>query len=265
MVNQRSVMIVDDEFLARDELKAMLQRRHPDFEIAAEAASAREAWALIKECPQIEGVFLDIHIQTENERSGLDLAYAINRLSQAPWIVFVTGHPHTAVEAHRLHPAHYLLKPLEDGKVDEALDWIRRQQPARPTSVQKPPQRIVVKHRIANRFDEHEWHYEFLDPNEIVFVAKNKSLNNLRVQLINGAVLDPVNGTIKDWENKYAELGFAQIHRSHLVNLRYVRSLKPRGGEREDYKVALKDCPSELAIGPEYLEWFREKLHSSRF
>lgn len=265
MVGKHSVMIIDDEYLARDELKAVLQRRHPDFEVVAEASSAREAWDLIKANPSIDGIFLDIHIQTENERAGLDLAYAINRLSQPPWIVFVTGHPQTAVEAHRLHPAHYLLKPLEDSKVDEALDWVRRKRSVTEVGAGSAPRRIVIKHRIANRFDEHEWHFEFLDPAEIVFVAKNKSLNNLRVQLTNGAVLDPVNGTIKEWESKYAELGFVQIHRSHLVNLHYVRSLKPRGGEREDYKIALKDCQTELAVGPEYLELFREKLQTGRF
>jgi DNA-binding LytR/AlgR family response regulator len=84
-------MIVDDEYLARDELKNILKRRHPDFDVVAEAASAQEAWALLKDYPGIDGVFLDIHIQTENERAGLDLAYAINRLADAPWIVFVTG------------------------------------------------------------------------------------------------------------------------------------------------------------------------------
>jgi len=261
MVGKRSVMIVDDEYLARDELKNILKRRHPDFDVVAEAASAQEAWALLKDYPGIDGVFLDIYIQTENERAGLDLAYAINRLTDAPWIVFVTGHPQTAVEAHSLHPAHYLLKPLEDSKIDEALDWIRQKQAPSVTPVYPQPKRIMIKHRIDSSFDAHEWHTECVDPGEIVFIAKNKSVNNLKIQLANGNVLERVNGTIKDWENKYTGLGFVQIHRSHLINLTHLKSLKPRGNEGEDYKVALKNCPSELAVGPEYLELFREKLH----
>lgn len=261
MVGKHPVIIVDDEYLARRELKDMLGRRHPDFEVVAEAASAQEAWALIKQYPQVEGIFLDVHIQTENERAGLDLAYAVNRLANAPWIIFVTGHPQTAVEAHRLHPAHYLLKPLDDQSVEEALDWIRR----RWTGVSEPvidihPKRIAIRHRMANRFDEHEWHTEFIDPNEVVFIAKNKSANTLKVHLLHDTVLDGVNGTVKDWESKYTGLGFVQIHRSHLVNLKHVRSLKPRAGENEVYKVALKDCQYELAVGPEYLDVMREKL-----
>lgn len=265
MVGRRSVMIVDDEYLARDELNSLLKRRHPDFEVVAEAATAEDAWALLKDHPRIDGVFLDIHIQTENERAGLDLAYAINRLTNAPWIVFITGRPQTAVEAHRLHPAHFLLKPLEDSRIDEALDWIRQKQGSPVAPVFSQPKRIMIKHRIDSSFEEYEWHTECVDPGEIVFIAKNKSVNNLKIQLVSGNVLDRVNGTIKDWENRYAGLGFVQIHRSHLINLSHLRSLKPRGSEGEDYKVALKNCPSELAVGPEYLEVFREKLHKGQF
>ncbi|WP_027159997.1 LytR/AlgR family response regulator transcription factor [Methylobacter luteus] len=265
MVDKRSVIIVDDECWAREDLKSILKRRHPDFEVIAEAANSQDAWRLINEYPEIDGVFLDIHIQAENERAGLDLAYAINRMARSPWIVFITGYQQTAVEAHRLHPAHYLLKPLDDDKVDEALDWIRKQQPATLPEKVIQPKRIVVRHRITNHFDEHEWHTEFIDPGEIVFITKNKAANTLKIHLSNNKVLDGVNGTIKEWEHKYTVLGFLQIHRSHLVNLKQVRSLKPRAGENEVYKVALKDSLSELAVGSEYLDVLREKMKTGQF
>lgn len=265
MVDKRSVIIVDDEYWAREDLKSILKRRHPDFEVIAEAANSQDAWRLINEYPETDGVFLDIHIQAENERAGLDLAYAINRLARSPWIVFITGYQQTAVEAHRLHPAHYLLKPLDDDKVDEALDWIRKQQRATLPEKVTQPKRIVVRHRITNHFDEHEWHTEFIDPGEIVFITKNKAANTLKIHLSNNKVLDGVNGTIKEWEHKYTVLGFLQIHRSHLVNLKQVRSLKPRAGENEVYKVALKDSLSELAVGPEYLDVLREKMKTGQF
>lgn len=91
MVGKCAVVILDDEYWARGDLKNILKRRHPDFEVVAEAANSEETWAIIRERPDIDGVFLDIHIQTENERAGLDLAYGINRLARSPWIVFITG------------------------------------------------------------------------------------------------------------------------------------------------------------------------------
>lgn len=265
MVGMHPVIIVDDEYLARDELKDILKRRHPDFQVIAEAANAQDAMALIKARPQIEGVFLDIHIQTENERSGLDIAYAINRLPHPPWIIFVTGHPQTAVEAHRLHPAHYLLKPLDDDKVDEALEWIRQKQAGISSLGDHRPKRIEIRHRIVNRFDERETHIDFIDPQEIVFIAKNSAANSLKIQLSQDTTLDGVYGTIKEWEHKYPGFGFLQIHRSHLVNLNHVRSLRPRPGENDVYKVALKTSSCELAVGPEYLDVLREKMTRGDF
>jgi DNA-binding LytR/AlgR family response regulator len=265
MVAKHPVIIVDDEYLARDELKDILKRRHPDFEVIAEAANAQDAMALIKAQPQIEGIFLDIHIQTECERSGLDLAYAINRLPRSPWIIFVTGHPQTAVEAHRLHPAHYLLKPLDNDKVDEALDWIRQKQFGIGSLSEHRPKRIEIRHRIVNRFDERETHVDFIDPHEIVFVAKNSAANSLKIHLSQETSLDGVYGTIKEWEHKYPGFGFLQIHRSHLVNLNHVRSLRPRPGENDVYKVALKASACELAVGPEYLDVLRKKMATGDF
>lgn len=264
MVSKHTVMIVDDEFLAREDLKNILKRRHPDFEVVAEAANSQQAWALIQQQPQLHGVFLDIHLQTENERAGLDLAYAINRLDRPPWIVFVTGYSQTAVEAHRLHPAHYLLKPLDDDKVDEALDWIRKNSSVPHFDSPVKSKRIEVRHSIANRFDEFERHTEILEPFEIVFIAKNKAANTVQISLSNGKVLDCVRGTIKDWEVKLSGSGFIKIHRSHLVNLQQVRSIRPRAGENEVYKIALKDLDVDLPVGPEYLDLLREKLKFER-
>lgn len=264
MVNKHAVMIVDDEFLAREDLKNILKRRHPDFEVVAEAANSQQAWALLQQYPNIHGVFLDVHLQTENERAGLDLAYVINRFERPPWIVFITGYSQTAVEAHRLHPAHYLLKPLDDDKVDEALDWIRKTSYLPHFDSPVKSKRIEVRHSIVNRFDEHERHTAFVEPKEIAFIAKNKAANTVQISLSNSKVLDCVRGTIKDWEIKLSDAGFVKIHRSHLVNLLQVRSIGPRAGENEVYKIALKDLAVDLPVGPEYLELLREKLKFER-
>jgi DNA-binding LytR/AlgR family response regulator len=265
MVGKRLVIIVDDEFLARDELKSILKRRHPDVEVVAEAANSQQALALINQYPNIEGVFLDIHIQNENERAGLDLAYGINRMEPSPWIVFITGYEQNALEAHRLHPEHFLLKPLDDDKVDEALDWIRKKHPVMRWESAIRPRIFEIHHRIINRFGEPEWHTEFIEPGEIIFIAKNKAVNTVKIHLSDGRVLDGVNGTIKDWEEKLTGAGFVQIHRSHLVNLKKVKSLKPHSGDYEGYQIALKDSLCELPIGPVYFDVLLEKMNSGSY
>lgn len=64
---------------------------------------------------------------------------------------------------------------------------------------------------------------------------------------------------------QHGRIGFAQIHRSHLVNLKQVPSLKPRAGESEVYKIAFKDSPIDLPVGLEYLDMLSEKMTAGNF
>lgn len=253
MVNKRRVILVDDEPLARVGLKNSLKCRHPDFDVVAEAESAAEAWKLVEQDGNIDGVFLDIHIQTESERAGLDLAFALNHLVDPPWIIFVTGYAEHALEAHEIHAVGYLVKPMEEAKVDSLLDWIRKN---RPMSRQG---RISIRHRIKNGSAEYEWHTEFVDLNEILYIHKNKSVNTVRVHLAQGVVLDGINATLATWENQLSQHGFLKIGKSSIVNLKLVRSLISPPAGSEAYKLSFKYGIDELSVGLDYLD----KLHKA--
>lgn len=247
------VLLVDDVYLAREDLKDILRRRHSDVEIAGEADSTAQAWALVQQDHTIDGVFLDIDIPTESNRSGLDFAANLNRLKNPPWIIFVTGSSQHALEAHRLHPAHYLLKPLDDNTVDQALDWVRKHRQAINATQTK---RLTVKHRVQNSEGDFEYCTAFVDAREIVFIQKNNNANSLKIKMINGEMLDGVVGVLKDWDR----YGLLQIHKSTLINLDYLRGIKPRPGEDNVYKVYFKSCQDELAVGSTFLEDLRQAL-----
>ncbi|NOU22410.1 MAG: response regulator transcription factor [Methyloglobulus sp.] len=253
MVNKRRVILVDDEPLARVGLKNSLKCRHPDFDVVAEAESAAEAWELVEQDGKIDGVFLDIHIQSESERAGLDLAFALNHLVDPPWIIFVTGYAEHALEAHEIHAVGYLVKPLEEAKVDSLLDWIRKN---RPVSRQG---RISIRHRIKNGLAEYEWRTEFVDLNEILYIHKNKSVNTVRVHLAQGIVLDGINATLATWETQLCQHGFLKIGKSSIVNLKLVRSLISPPAGSEVYKLSFKCGIDELSVGLDYLD----KLHKA--
>lgn len=253
MVNKWRVILVDDEPLPRLGLRKILARRHPDFEVVGEAESAADAWKLVVQDGKIDGVFLDIHIQTESERAGLDLAFALTHLVDPPWIIFVTGYEKHALEAHEIHSVGYLLKPLEDAKVDKMLDWLRQN---RPVSRQS---RISVRHRITHRPAENEWRTDFVDLNEILYIHKNKSVNTVRVHLVKGEILDGVNATLATWETQLCQHGFLKIGKSSIVNLKHVRSLKSPQTGSEVYKLSFKESPDELSVGLDYVD----KLHSA--
>ena len=73
MVRKRRVIIVDDNPRARSSLKRHLMDRHSDFDVVGEAENTIDGLNLIKtENP--DGAFIDINIQSQSERAGLDFA-----------------------------------------------------------------------------------------------------------------------------------------------------------------------------------------------
>jgi two-component system LytT family response regulator len=106
-------IIVDDERLARQELKTMLAE-HKDIEIIAECANANEAKEKINSLkPDV--VFLDIQMPGKN---GLELAQELNPL---PELIFITAHDEYALRAFEVNALDYLLKPVQPQRLAETL------------------------------------------------------------------------------------------------------------------------------------------------
>ena len=115
-------IIVDDESLARRGLKHRLADA-PGVDIVAEAANGREALKQILEhAPDL--VFLDIQMPGMD---GFDVLRALPEKGM-PAIVFVTAFDEYAIKAFEAHALDYLLKPIEDERLAEALERVREQQ-----------------------------------------------------------------------------------------------------------------------------------------
>ena len=113
-------LIVDDESLARRGLKHRLNNI-ADVEIVAEAANGREALEQIRKAgPDL--VFLDIQMPGMD---GFDVLRALPA-GDLPAIVFVTAFDDYAIKAFEAHALDYLLKPIEDERLAEALQRVRQ-------------------------------------------------------------------------------------------------------------------------------------------
>lgn len=111
-----TAMIVDDELLARRGLKTLVERR-PEFAVVALCANGRDAVARIAELkPDL--VLLDIQMP---EVTGFDV---LERLPPdvLPVVVFVTAYDEYAIRAFEARALDYLLKPVSQKRLDEALD-----------------------------------------------------------------------------------------------------------------------------------------------
>ena len=124
-------LLVDDERLARRELRALLAA-HPEVEVVGEAADADEAEAALArlraagDAPDV--VFLDVQMPG---RSGFDL---LDGLDAAPDIVFVTAHDEHALRAFRVSALDYLLKPVDPERLAEAVARVAARAEARPAA-----------------------------------------------------------------------------------------------------------------------------------
>jgi two-component system LytT family response regulator len=124
-----SALIIDDEALAREELKALLAE-HPDVEVVGECANAIEGLAAIHRLhPDV--VFLDIQMPRV---SGLEMVGMI-AAEALPQIVFVTAYDEHALKAFEEHATDYLLKPIDPQRLAKTLDWLRGSARAAPSAV----------------------------------------------------------------------------------------------------------------------------------
>jgi two-component system LytT family response regulator len=123
--NILKTLIVDDEALARRGLKHRLQHVS-DIDIIGEARNGREALALIRE-HEPDLVFLDIQMPG---MSGFDVVRELGP-AKLPAVVFVTAFDEFAVKAFEANAVDYILKPIEEERLLDALQRVRERQSAR--------------------------------------------------------------------------------------------------------------------------------------
>ena len=251
MLRKQRVVLIEDEFYARDELRVILESKHRDaVEVIGEAENSKDGWELIEK-REVDGVFLDINLESGSRREGMDLAHNIIRLAKPPWIVFTTGYREYAYDAHDIHPADYLLKPLDDAKVSKALDWVSKHYPLKST---RSPRIIEIQHRVTDRFGNSRLAVAYVDPQaEILYICTVPNSDALRVHLIGCKDLLGVAGPLWKWQERLAPFGFEKIHKGHLANLALRGGLLPHPIRPETYQLLLKGgCPDRLPVSRLY-------------
>ncbi|HLK14499.1 MAG TPA: LytTR family DNA-binding domain-containing protein [Fimbriimonadaceae bacterium] len=142
-------LIVDDEALARELLRGMLE--HEGVDVVGEAADAEGGVDLAEELsPDV--VFLDIRMPGI---SGVEAASMFNQLEPAPLVILVTGYSDHAVEAFGRSVMDYVLKPVAPERISAALDKARRQlalmRKAKRADGVKRPGRTTLAQRLPIR------------------------------------------------------------------------------------------------------------------
>jgi len=116
-----NILIVDDEPLARQRLIGLVQELN-GFEVCGNASNGKDALRLAQELkPDV--VLLDIRMPGMD---GIETAHHMNRLSKPPAIIFTTAFSEHALNAFETHAVDYLLKPIKQERLAEALQAAAR-------------------------------------------------------------------------------------------------------------------------------------------
>jgi two-component system LytT family response regulator len=217
------VLIVDDEPLARDRLRAWLGQE-PSAELVGECGSGTEAIRVILSTP-IDLVFLDVEMPGCN---GLQVVKELPDENR-PAVVFVTAHERFALDAFEVQAVDYLLKPFDRERFQTALRRVEENLRVRragrteektetpvPDSapLSKTPERLTV--RTDGRL-------VFLKPSEIVWVEAADNYTILH--LVEGRLM--LRETLSALEHRLGNTSFVRVSRSALVHLDQIKELQP--------------------------------------
>jgi two-component system LytT family response regulator len=241
-------VVVDDEDLARRRLLKLLLKYGEEVEVVGEAANGEEAVALISSLrPDV--VFLDVQMP------GCDGFEVVRRLQEKPFIVFATAYNEYALKAFEENSVDYLLKPVEQKRLDRTLEKLRRFVGTSSLSVNENIERMLSRlaspplQRLKVSLGDKIY---LIDLPDIVYFESRDKYTYLHTT-DREYMIDE---TIADLEVKLDKSTFVRIHRSYIVNVKFIRELVRWFAGC--YKVRLKDkSETELIATRSYADQIR--------
>ena len=226
-------LVVDDEAPARRRIRSHLAGR-PDVEIVGEAANGLEAVDAIRSLhPDL--VFLDVQMPG---MTGFEVIEAVGA-DAMPAVVFVTAYDEFALDAFDVQAVDYLLKPFRQDRFERA--WQRAlERIERRSGNREELARLLERVRPASAFLQRMVVREadrlfFVPVAQIVRLSAEG--NYVRIHTTAGA--HTIRETLARLETRLDPNGFARIHRSEIVNIDFVKQIRP--WFHGDYVVVMKN------------------------
>jgi two-component system, LytTR family, response regulator len=231
------VVVADDEPIGRQRLVRLLQAE-PDTDVVAACADGEEAVEAIREyIPDV--VLLDIQMP---QLDGFEVVAALDEADQ-PAVIFVTGHDQYAVRAFEVHAFDYLLKPVDQERLREAIGRAVATPGSTPQG--STTRRILTlleelsvrerargRDRLVVRTTERAF---FLRSETIDWIEAAGKFVHLHV----GRAVHALRESMAELEQELDPARFVRISRSVIVNLDQIQEIQP--WFQGDYVLILTD------------------------
>lgn len=237
------VLLVDDEPLARNELKYLLNQCEGITKIV-EASSIQEALEILL-FESIDLAFLDIQLTNE---TGLELADKMTRVNNPPAIVFATAYDEYAIQAFEKNATDYILKPFELERVKEAVKRVQaknekntdREEKEMSSSTKSFP--IQIEDRIL-----------MIKMGEILAVEVSQGETSIHTKKQTYIIQEPLSA----WENRLDESRFMRVHRSYIIRLDAIKEIQP--WFNHTYQVTLSN-ELKIPVSRFYMKGFKRRV-----
>ncbi len=253
-------LVVDDEQLAREEL-CFLLGQVGSVDVVGQASDGVEALRL---CGQLQPDLLFLDVQMPG-LTGFEVARRLIDAEMLPSLIFITAFDQYAVEAFQVNAVDYLLKPIDLGRLEQALERVRgrltTQQAAKlplsPEDLERVVEAIQARQgrrdQIAIRVGER---FILVHAEEIVYAELADDV----IVVVTSSVSGTSNyRTLDELQARLDPAIFWRVHRSHLVNITHIKEIVPWFSR--NYILKMKDPKTtEIPVSRSQTKRLREYL-----
>lgn len=208
-------IIIDDERLAREELKSLLKDYH-EIEIVDEAKNGEEGLRLIEQSkPDL--IFLDINMP------GLSGFEMIKQLDEIPRVIFVTAYDEYALRAFEVNALDYILKPVDPERLRDAIQKVSSGEDdfvsTRPLTPTRKDRLLTISDRVFIKDGEKCW---FIELSKVRMLESDGNYVKVYFDSFRPLILRSLNS----FEDRLDPEHFFRANRKFIINLQWVSSIE---------------------------------------
>lgn len=240
-------IIVDDEKFSRENLSTLIIEYCPELEVVGTAASAKVARNLVYEVdPDV--IFLDINMPNEN---GFDFLSSLPERDFS--VVFATAHNEYGIQAVKAEAIDYLLKPIDINELQSTAKKLVESTIKRKKDLAELDDHAgTPPPKVAKIIINHSQGFSIITLNEIIRLEGDSNYTKIYVK---NDVPIITSKTLKELQEILQEEYFYRIHKSHIINLNFLKEYS-----NEDGGYAIMADNSKIMISRRRHQEFIDRL-----
>ena len=244
------VLVADDEPLMRERMRELLEAHGDTVEIVAEAVNGEDALEKF-EATSPDVCLLDIRMPV---KTGLEVAAEIGDRAR---IVFCTAYDQFAVEAFERGAVDYLLKPVEEERLNVTIERLLANVDMAPDDV--TPVVHLLNSQVPRSGERLKWikalvgqDVKMFPVDDVIFFQSDTKYT--RVVTENDDVL--IRTSLRELLDGLDPEVFWQVHRSAIVNVRRITRITRDGVEK--HSVVLRGCDERIPVSRHFFHLFKQ-------